>query len=199
MGLSIRVRPACAGVSPRPRERRGIGGRSPRVCGGQPSTHVPPCPRRSFAPRVRGSAAREGRRSPAESVRPACAGVSPQALSRSRPRKGSPRVCGGQPCIQCEWSNAPEFAPRVRGSAHVPPQGRARLSVRPACAGVSPGGRPKRRDAGCSPRVCGGQPQLWSMPAYADQFAPRVRGSARAIRTAPRDQYVRPACAGVSP
>ena len=150
----------------------------PRMCGEQNQLLMDQVPIPGSPPRVRGTVhlcARSRRRS---RITPACAGNRKSSMQLASTKTDHPRVCGEQ--LQKKKMRQPVKGspPRVRGTDHDVPHGKAAAGITPACAGNSQEAMRLGVDEGDHPRVCGEQAGVRPGSAWLTGSPPRVRGTA---------------------
>ena len=172
-----RITPACAGNRCM-RPCSAIGQEDhPRVCGEQGGKHRCRVSLHGSPPRVRGTGRSPAVRLAPWGITPACAGNSGREHGAAATCEDHPRVCGEQGASSISCFSPHGSPPRVRGTDHDVPHGKAAAGITPACAGNRPlrkQGENQRQD---HPRVCGEQLRLQIAHGKPVGSPPRVRGT----------------------
>ena len=110
-------------------------------------------------------------------VYPACAGIDLLPFTMHLACVSLPRMRGDRPCGLVGYVQFKEFTPHARGSTFVERIFSLFFFVYPACAGIDPRGRKKRRKGKSLPRMRGDRPRgILDFPKKS-KFTPHVRGS----------------------
>ena len=169
--------PACAGEPGPAKQKSGLLGVYPRVCGGTSVMRCSPLVMTGLSPRVRGNQATIFNRSYMQRSIPACAGEPAPAPVRPWPLRVYPRVCGGTFICPSSALSAIGLSPRVRGNLEGErPEWSARGSI-PACAGEPLAVAVLPRLDEVYPRVCGGTFSATPSKPTSRGLSPRVRGN----------------------
>ena len=195
-----RPTPACAGITPPPRSRRGRARAYPRVRGDH---HVARAQRDAavgLPPRARGSLLPIRQKHQRQGPTPACAGITTRGSTRRCPTAAYPRVRGDHFGVYGLAVPSAGLPPRARGSPGARRCRGRRRRPTPACAGITL--RPRRGSRagrGLPPRArgslsipggggsirrptpaCAGITRSCSDSTRASRAYPRVRGDHRA-------------------
>ena len=114
--LAGRVRPAHAGIDPKPAAACCRGWCPPRACGDRPAVHVHLVAHPRSAPRMRGSTSHPAAAPWPPQVCPAHAGIDPAPAAYDMVRLRLPRACGDRPYQAIKSMADIGSAPRMRGS-----------------------------------------------------------------------------------
>ena len=198
-GSPGRFIPACAGNSHRRGPPPPPTSVHPRVCGELgPRLLLTPSLSGS-SPRVRGTRAQHGLRSPRVRFIPACAGNSRNARAAIAPAPVHPRVCGELPRKSKSFKVAYGSSPRVRGTRRPSrDRGGGRRFI-PACAGNSSLRVRRSLRRPVHPRVCGELDSTKQHQHRSARFIPACAGNSQKARQRSRGWHrFIPACAGNS-
>ena len=193
---SIRLIPACAGKTPRPRRNQFCQQAHPRVCGENVIAGFIAAVRAGSSPRVRGKRVLlPGGGSWARLI-PACAGKTGPRREYLTSFGAHPRVCGENVGDRARLCGVLGSSPRVRGKQGHSGNERSDPGLIPACAGKTPRapcpGYPDR----AHPRACGENVVCSAMSFGFPGSSPRVRGKPHRQRQPPDEAGLIPARAG---
>ena len=195
-GRRRRFIPACAGNTRATRPTVVRQTVHPRVCGEHGRPQTAPLRHAGSSPRVRGTldVATDCRSDPR--FIPACAGNTPNAITRFTLATVHPRVCGEHGRQWQAHDGKAGSSPRVRGTRKDGRAGCLAGRFIPACAGNTSGTPPASRSSTVHPRVCGEHDEARVTAMRHAGSSPRVRGTPECAGCRYQAHRFIPACAG---
>ena len=148
------------------------------------------------SPRVRGKLRSACEGNEFRGLIPACAGKTWCGGFALKLQWAHPRVCGENSRSKLVSASRSGSSPRVRGKLVGGCCALDCLGLIPACAGKTPGDRPRSRPRPAHPRVCGENAKARTWSGVATGSSPRVRGKLEAVFKQTADKGLIPACAG---
>ena len=192
----VRIIPAHAGQTNRPRGIRGQGSDHPRACGANPCL-VRVC---AFccgsSPRMRGKRMHMDMSSVAARIIPAHAGQTTSLFSSRKRVTDHPRACGANPRMLNVPHTPSGSSPRMRGKPMVQRIAVKHIRIIPAHAGQTPTGTCSAKPATDHPRACGANPVSEVKARWSVGSSPRMRGKHACLTGCPRPFRIIPAHAG---
>ena len=195
-GRPLRIIPACAGETRRPRAASTRTPDHPRLRGGNAAVGGGVGGDDGSSPLARGKPKTGWFGGVEYRIIPACAGETASAEYRILPYGDHPRLRGGNSTAMRYMRSAPGSSPLARGKLvtkrgfHVPER------IIPACAGETPQSTPHRYRIGDHPRLSGGNDSIHSASLPDRGSSPLARGKRLAGRGRGQGRRIIPACAG---